>query len=269
MANRKSMLAATVVTLVALMVMPGRADARQTPAPTAAQPPVAATPRPAPAQSAPVTGRIVLTVDVTDGTGAPLSDVSVSMSGPLARAAVTGKDGTVKLQGVKPGTYRLRFEAASFVTLERDVTVKAVAPAQEDVMLTRAPAPPPPPPTPSVTVSSAPVRPDPNAIIDLLMLPEWIEKNLVGRSDALKETMIGRTPGATATVVQVRESLKDRLRIDADEMLYVIAGQGVVRAKGQEQSLDAGAFVVIPRGVTYTLERRGRNPLIALSVVGQ
>jgi mannose-6-phosphate isomerase-like protein (cupin superfamily) len=269
MANRQSLLTAAVVTLVALVAAPALVDARQTPAPTAAQPPVAAAPRPAPVQSAPVTGRIVLTIEVTDGTGTPLPDVSVSMSGPLARAAVTGKDGSVKLQGIKPGTYRLRFEAASFVTLERDVTVKGVAPSQEDVMLTRAPAQPPPPLAPPVSVSPATVRPDPNAIVDLLMLPEWIEKNLVGRSDPLKETMVGRTPGATATVVQVRESIKDRLRIDADEMLYVIAGQGTVRAKGQEQSLDAGAFVVIPRGVTYTLERRGRNPLIALSVVGQ
>ena len=52
-------------------------------------------------------------------------------------------------------------------------------------------------------------------------------------------------------------------------MLYVIAGEGVLRAKGRDQSLEAGSLVVIPRGVTYTLERRGRNPLIALSIVSK
>jgi mannose-6-phosphate isomerase-like protein (cupin superfamily) len=67
----------------------------------------------------------------------------------------------------------------------------------------------------------------------------------------------------------VRDPIKERVRADADEMLYVIAGGGVMRAKGREQLLDAGSFVVIPRGVTYSLERRGRNPLIALSVVAK
>jgi homogentisate 1,2-dioxygenase len=33
--------------------------------------------------------------------------------------------------------------------------------------------------------------------------------------------------------------------------------------------LDAGSLAVIPRGVAYTIERRGRNPLIALSIVGK
>jgi len=33
--------------------------------------------------------------------------------------------------------------------------------------------------------------------------------------------------------------------------------------------LVAGAFVVVPRGVGYSIERRGRNPLIALSIVGK
>jgi mannose-6-phosphate isomerase-like protein (cupin superfamily) len=50
-------------------------------------------------------------------------------------------------------------------------------------------------------------------------------------------------------------------------MLYVIAGEGVLRAKGREYDLTAGSFAVIPRGVAYSLERRGRNPLIALSMV--
>jgi mannose-6-phosphate isomerase-like protein (cupin superfamily) len=73
----------------------------------------------------------------------------------------------------------------------------------------------------------------------------------------------------TASVVQVRDPIKDRVRGDADEMLYVIAGEGVLRAKGRDQMLDAGSLAVIPRGVAYTIERRGRNPLIALSIVGK
>ena len=69
--------------------------------------------------------------------------------------------------------------------------------------------------------------------------------------------------------MQVREPIKDRVRGDADEMLYVIAGEGVLRAKGRAYDLTAGSFAVVPRGVAYTLERSGRNPLIALSMVSK
>ena len=68
--------------------------------------------------------------------------------------------------------------------------------------------------------------------------------------------------------MQVRDPIKDRVRGDADEMLYVIAGEGVLRAKGRVD-LTAGSFAVVPRGVAYSLERRGRNPLIALSMVSK
>ncbi len=115
----------------------------------------------------------------------------------------------------------------------------------------------------------APVAPDPSASVEMLSLPDWIERNLIGRSDPIKETNVGKTTVTTATVVQVREPLKDRVRNDADEMLYVIAGQGVLRSKGRDHALEAGSFVVIPRGVGYSIERRGRNPLIAVSIVGK
>lgn len=240
--------------------------------PQAAKP---AAPPPAPKPAAPAPAlRPAIVLSVTDTSGTPLADVHVSMMGAVEREGSTSKDGELKFQNLKPGTYLLRLEAADFYTLEREVTVKA-GPSQEvDVALNRMPvkpAAPPPvvkaPAPPPVQAGAVPA--DPKASVDLLALPDWIEKNYIGRNDPQKETTVGRTPGATATVVQVRDPLKDRVHDDADEMLYVIAGQGVLRAKGREQVLDAGSFAVIPRGVSYTLERRGRNPLIALSVVGQ
>jgi mannose-6-phosphate isomerase-like protein (cupin superfamily) len=33
------------------------------------------------------------------------------------------------------------------------------------------------------------------------------------------------------------------------------------------QTIETGALVLIPRGVTFTLENRGREPLWALSVL--
>jgi mannose-6-phosphate isomerase-like protein (cupin superfamily) len=243
----------------------------QAPPPATPQAPQRPVTPAAPPAAAP---RASIAIGVTDLGGSALPDVKVTVDGPVLREGVTGKDGVLKLQGLRVGTYRIRFEAKDFITFEREVVVKATMPIETDVALNRAPAraPEPQPAAPSPQAPASRPQPPPveaGTSVDVRMLPDWIEQNLVGRNEPLKETTIARTPGATATVVQVRDPLKDRVRADADEMLYVIAGQGVLRFKGRDLSLDAGAFAVIPRGVTYTLERRGRNPLIALSIVGQ
>ncbi len=211
---------------------------------------------------------------VTDQSGTSVPDVQVTVTGPVTREGATGRDGVLRLQGLRPGAYRLRFESRDFVTLERDVAIKAGPLAEIDVALDREPPKPKPaepeaPTSPAPSAGRAPVAADPNANVEMVELPDWIERNLIGRSDPLKETTVGKTPVTTATVVQVREPLKDRLHNDADEMLYVIAGEGVLHAKGRDLSLDAGALVVVPRGVGYSIERRGRNPLVALSIVGK
>jgi mannose-6-phosphate isomerase-like protein (cupin superfamily) len=240
-------------------------------APAQAQPPVAPKPQASPpATPAP---RISMAVTVTDLAGEAAPGVHVALSGPVAREGTTARDGLVRFQTLRVGTYRLRFESPDFVTFEREVTVKAGPVVEVEVTLSRAPekpvAPPLPAPVQAAANEPAPVPPNPNATVDLVELPDWIEKNLIGRSDPQRETVVGRAPGATARVLQVREPIKDRVRGDADEMLYVIAGEGLLRAKGRDYDLTAGSFAVIPRGVSYTLERRGRNALIALSMVSK
>ena len=240
-------------------------------APAQAQPPAVPKPQ-APPQAAPVT-RISMAVAVTDLAGEATPGVHVALSGPVAREGTTARDGIVRFQTLRVGTYRLRFESPDFVTFEREVTVKAGPLVEVEVTLSRVPekpaALPPPAPAQAAPSDAAPAPPNANATVELLALPDWIERNLIGRSDPLRETVVGRAPGATARVVQVRDPIKDRVRGDADEMLYVIAGEGVLRAKGKEYNLTAGSFAVVPRGVAYTLERSGRNPLIALSMVSK
>ena len=243
-----------------------------TTAPAQSQPPAAPKPQ-APPQAA-TAARISMAIAVTDLAGEAAPGVRVALSGPVAREGTTARDGLVRFQTLRAGTYRLRFESPDFVTFEREVTVKAGPLVEVEVTLSRVPekpTPPSPPPAPvqAAPAEPAPVAPNPNATVELLALPDWIERNLIGRSDPQRETVVGRAPGATARVVQVREPIKDRVRSDADEMLYVIAGEGVLRAKGREYGLTAGSFAVVPRGVAYTLERSGRNPLIALSMVSK
>jgi mannose-6-phosphate isomerase-like protein (cupin superfamily) len=245
----------------------------QTPPPAAAVQAPPAAPKPqAPATA--VAQRASMTLAVTDLAGEAAPGVHVVLTGPVAREGTTGRDGGLRFQALRPGTYRLRFESPEFITFEREVAVKTGPPVDLEVSLARAPEkpappPPPPPPTPAVPRDAAPVMANANPAVELLSLPDWIEKNLIGRSDPQKETVVGRTTAATARVVQVRDPMKDRVRADADEMLYVIAGEGVLRANGREYDVDAGSLAVIPRGVTYSLERRGRNPLIALSMAAK
>jgi len=243
-----------------------------TTAPAQSQPPAAPKPQ-APPQAA-TAARISMAIAVTDLAGEAAPGVRVALSGPVAREGTTARDGLVRFQTLRAGTYRLRFESPDFVTFEREVTVKAGPLVEVEVTLSRVPEkpaqPPPPPAAVPATPTEAPtVAPSPNATVELLALPDWIERNLIGRSDPQRETVVGRAPAATARVVQVRDPIKDRVRTDADEMLYVIAGEGVLRAKGREYGLTAGSFAVVPRGVAYTLERSGRNPLIALSMVSK
>lgn len=256
----------------------------QPPPPAAAQPqkqappPAVTAPQPKPqaparAPAASAAARASMVVMVTDMAGASAPDVRVTAFGPVPREGVTAVRGELTLQALKAGTYRLRFESADFITLERDVTVKAGPPTEVDVVLNRVPPkppePPPPAPEPSRAAAPPPAAGEASAHVELLALVDWIERNLVGRSDPLKETVVGRSQAFTASVVQVRDPVKGRMRGDADEVLYVIAGSGTLRLKDRDEGLDAGSLAVIPRGTTYTLERRGRNPLIALSVVGQ
>jgi mannose-6-phosphate isomerase-like protein (cupin superfamily) len=269
-------LATLVFTQVAAAVAqaPPQKPPAQTPPPVgAAQVPPSPRPQtsvPARAPAAPAAARASIVLMVTDLSGKAVSDVQVAMTGPVSREGTTARDGGLALQALRAGSYRLRFESTDFITLERDVTVKAGPPVEVDVALDRAmvkPVAPPPAPASPAAPAGAPIPPDPNATVEFVALPDWIEKNLIGRNDPQKETSVGHTPLMTANVVQVRDPIKDRVRGDADEMLYVIAGEGVLRAKGREQTLDAGSLAVIPRGVGYTIERRGRNPLIALSIV--
>lgn len=272
--------------LVSASVLPlaGQAPAPQKPpagqgAPPAqppAQPPAGAKPAPpkpaAPKARPSPAARLSMTLFVTDPTGAPVPGVQVRATGPIDREGVTTREGSVKLQGLHAGDYRLHFEADGFVTLEKDVTLRGGAPEIE-VSLTRAPAPPKPPePAPAAKPapppSAAPIgAPDPNATVEIVSVVDWLAKNRLERSEPRREGVVTRTPNETTAVLQVRDALRDRVHPDSDEVIYVINGSASVTSKGRTQTIETGGVLLIPRGVTATIENRGREPLWALSVL--
>lgn len=276
------------VLLPCLVVVTMTADAfAQTPAPPAKPPaetpakPPAETPAQPPAtapttakkpasvrrqQSTPSQVPTSVTITLTDASGAPIDNVHVSATGPVSRQTLSIDTGIARLNSVKPGDYRLRFERDGFITLERDLTVKGGSPATIDVSLSPAP---PPPKAPEPAPSAASTAPPGKA--QYVDLADFIEKNFISGGDPQKEDEIGCTAAARATLLQVRDSIPEKARTDADETLFIIAGEGTLRLGNQDVQLSSkdGTFAVVPRGTVRGLTRKGKgkNPLIVLSVV--
>jgi hypothetical protein len=198
--------------------------------------------------------------------GKPLPDVAVRVSGPVTREAATDANGSVILRNMTAGTYRLRFEHDEYITLEREFThgtratnlsiAMSSAPARPVAEPEAAPAPSAPPP-PALPPAGPPT---------FVSIPEFVEKNYIGSAPALTSP-VGCVPSATSKVVQLREPLTEHAHSDADELIYVIAGEGTHRIKGTDIPLEAGVFVTAPRGTPHSLTRKGRNPLIVLSII--
>ncbi len=203
-----------------------------------------------------------LAVLVSDPAGTPIGNVKVIVEGPAVRTSRT-EGGRIVFEELPPGAYRLRFEHEAFTTLERELTARAGAPIDVKVTLSPAPVPEPPPvPEPA----PAPAAPAVDATPVTLDMPAVIEQEFVGRAPG-KTTALACATGGSATLIQLRDPLDTHAHADADEFVYVIAGEGSARLDGREQRLRAGVFMLVPRGVPHTFAATGRNPLMVLSTL--
>jgi mannose-6-phosphate isomerase-like protein (cupin superfamily) len=239
-----------------LIVLAAALQQAPAPAPGTPRPPVR---RPAAAASSTVEVR------VTDRTGKPAPDAHVVAEGPSARDGMTDLTGAIVFRAMTAGTYRVRAEGEGFVTLEKEVTIRGTVPPIE-FSLSAAPAPPKadtPPPPPPVAEAPKAVPGEPK-IVSLL---DVAENSLSGR-EPVRTVPVGCSGFTRSQILVVRETLPPEARDDADDMLYVIAGEGSITMAGKTQNITSGWFSVVPRGTSRTLARRGRNPMILLSIVG-
>ena len=100
-----------------------------------------------------------------------------------------------------------------------------------------------------------------------LQVPDFIEKNFIAASQPQKVSSVGCSGLANTVLWQIREPWTDRQHDGADAMLYVIGGEGTIRLDGRDTPLEAGSFASVPRGSSYSLTRRGRNPLFVLATL--
>jgi uncharacterized cupin superfamily protein len=209
-----------------------------------------------------------ITVQVTDQSGNPLAGVAVASSGPVDRSATTAETGSVVLRSMRAGTYRLRFEHENFITLERELVVRTQS-QNVSVALSAAPRKPDLPPAPAPqsepVADPPPAKPLRNVAPRALSLPDYLERNLIG-SEPQRLSLLACAEGGTANLLQVREPMTGQQHADVDEILYVVAGNGVISVGAQDTRVAPGHFVLVPRTTAHTLRRDGRNPLILLSV---
>jgi mannose-6-phosphate isomerase-like protein (cupin superfamily) len=208
-----------------------------------------------------------MAVLVTTMDGKPLPEIWVRASGPVDREGSTDPSGTVTFSNVAAGAYRLRFENEKFVTLERDVAVVAGKPLKASVALNAAP-PPPPPPKVEAPPQSAPATGAQNGSYPPMSvdITDFFEKNFIGNAP-IKRSPLGCTNSSTSTLVQLRDPLPDHVHADADELIYIVAGEGTHKVAGQERPLSGGVFAIVPRGNSHSIVRRGRQPLVMISTL--
>jgi mannose-6-phosphate isomerase-like protein (cupin superfamily) len=219
-------------------------------------------PRAAVPAAAPVT---TATITVTDLSGAPLADVHVVLTGALDRSGSTQGNGSVKFDGLRPGTYRLRFEKEGFVLFEREIEVRAgQPPPNPSVALSPSTAKPAPLPTPEAP-KQAPLPPPGKAVT--VNLPDYIERNLIANTQPQKVSSVSCSGLGNSLLWQVREPWENRQHEQSDAMLYVVAGEGMLRLGSADVPVVAGSFTQVPRGTTYSITRRGRNPVIILATL--
>jgi hypothetical protein len=193
--------------------------------------------------------------------------VHVEVLGGSDRSGETDDSGTVRFTNVRAGTHRLRFSGPGWITFEREIAVGAGRVADVDVTLNAAPEPLTVPERPAPAPAATPAAPTgPPGEFKLLSILDLLEKDFIGRQPR-KETALGCSGNARSTMIQLNESLPERLYENAESMYYVLGGEGSIRVNGRESGLLTGGFAMVPRGSAHAFARKGRRPLILLAVL--
>ena len=258
-----------MVVLVLLALLQASAPpAKPQPAPPTTPAPATQTqkPKPRPASGATITALVF----ITDPGGSAIEGVDVSVTGPVDREATSPMSGPTRIQGLRAGTYRVRFTKAGFITFEKELTWRAGTAAPEIAVTLNpapeAPAPAPAPPPPAPAAKPAPALPPPGTPKSLSLL-DFIEKNFITAREPQKENLVGCSGVGQAMLWQIRDPWTGRQHTSADAMIYIVAGDGSLRIGERDVNVTNGSFAVVPRGTSYGFTRRGRNPLIVLAVL--
>ena len=206
------------------------------------------------------TGPAAFAVFVSDPSGRPITNVQVSVTGRAERSAAT-ENGRIAFEDLPVGQYHFKFEKDGYETVEQDVAGRRGAPVDVKVTMTPLPKPEPPPPAPTP-------EPKPASTVKpvVLDMPAFVEKYYVGKGSG-KTTPMACSDGGSATLVQANDAIAQHTHDDADEYIYVIAGEGNARLGERDEPLSAGVFLMIPRGAAHAFTVGKKHPLVFISTL--
>ena len=76
----------------------------------------------------------------------------------------------------------------------------------------------------------------------------------------------GCSVASASKLILVRDTLASHTHADADEMIYLMAGDATIRISDKDTAISAGWFALLPRGTAHSITKRGRNAPILLSI---
>jgi mannose-6-phosphate isomerase-like protein (cupin superfamily) len=205
-----------------------------------------------------------MAITVAGAAGGTLEGIHVQVTGPMERMGDTNSAGQVNFPGLPAGTYRLRFSGDNVVTFEREavlqggrvtavqVTLNAVEARKDEPK----PAPPPPPPPAVGPVGS----------------PQWgslsdLTKRALQSKPVRREVLLACSGNSRSVLLLLNEDQPERTYEDAESTYYVLDGQGTVKIGDRPGDVSTGSFVAVPRGMTFSVMRRGNKPLVLLWVL--
>jgi mannose-6-phosphate isomerase-like protein (cupin superfamily) len=206
------------------------------------------------------TGPVTFAILVTDAAGAPVTDVRVSVTGPVQRSART-EGGRLVFENLPSGEYQFKFEKAGFVPVDQTVTGRGTKPISVNVTMDAIPE----PPKPVAPVTPIKARAA-DAKLVVLDMPAFVEKNYVGKSTD-RTTPMACAAGGSSTLIQINVAITEHTHPDADEFIYVIAGQGSARMGERVEPIGPGVYMMIPRRTPHAFAVGNKKPLVFVSTL--
>jgi mannose-6-phosphate isomerase-like protein (cupin superfamily) len=182
----------------------------------------------------------------------------------MERMGDTNAAGQVNFPGLPAGTYRLRFSGDDLVTFEREATLQGGRVTAVQVTLNAVEA-------KKEEPEAAPVAPPPPAV-GPVGSPQWgsltdLAKRALQSKPVRREVLLACSGNSRSVLLLLTEDQPDRTYEDAEATYYVLDGQGVVKIGDRPGDVSPGSFVAVPRGMTFSVMRRGNKPLVLLWVL--
>ena len=95
-------------------------------------------------------------------------------------------------------------------------------------------------------------------------LAPFLAAHPMAPGQSIRADEVGRTPGASYHVVQVRGAETPHRHVAHDVAALVLCGQGAMTVGGERRSIAAGDVTVIPRGTPHFFANTGRDVSVAL-----